>query len=83
MWTDPIALVHTVERLSNARDVRGWFDVLIIVLLLAAVQTWVGVGTAGRIALPLMAALMVALWVGTDFDDHESGRSGEVGAPSD
>ena len=61
-------------RLIN-RTVHKWFDAVIIVLLLiAAVQDWVGVGTVGRIALPLMALAMIVLWLRTDFDDHESGR---------
>jgi hypothetical protein len=48
------------------RKVHKWFDVVIIVLLLvAAVQGWVGVGTTGRIALPLMALLMLVLWFNT------------------
>ena len=57
-------------RLVN-RGVHKWFDVVIMVLLLvAAVQGWFGVGTAGRIALPLMAVLMLVIWLNTDFDDH-------------
>lgn len=57
-------------RLVNRR-VHKWFDVVIMVLLLvAAVQGWFGVGTTGRIALSLMAVLMLAIWLSTDFDDH-------------
>lgn len=57
---------RTVHKLVDA--------VIIVLLLIAAVQDWVGIGTVGRIALPLMALLMIVLWLGTDFDDHESGR---------
>jgi hypothetical protein len=61
-------------RLVN-RTAHKWFDAVIIVLLLvAAVQGWLGVGTAGRIALPLMALLMLVLWLSTDFDEQGSGR---------
>ena len=57
-------------RLLN-RKVHKWFDLVIMVLLLvAAVQGWFGVGAAGRIALPLMAALMLVIWLSTDFDDQ-------------
>ena len=47
-----------------------WIDVGIMVLLLAAAfQGWVGVGTTGRIALPLMSAALFVLWLNTDFDE--------------
>ena len=49
-----------------------WIDVVIMILLLvAAFQGWVGVGTTGRIALPLMSAALFALWLTTDFDEAE------------
>ena len=51
------------------RRIHKWLDVVIMVLLLvAAVQDWVGVDTTGRIALPTMAVLMFLLWWNTDFD---------------
>ena len=57
------------------RNAHKWFDAVIIVLLLgAAVQDWLGVGPAGRIALPLMALLMLVLWLSTDFDEQGSCR---------
>jgi hypothetical protein len=61
-------------RLIN-RKVHKWFDVVIMgLLLVAAVQGWFGVGTAGRIALPLMAVLMLVLWLSTNFDDHSTAQ---------
>lgn len=55
------------------RRFHKWFDVAIMAtLLIAAFQGWFGVGTTGRIALPLMSAFMLVLWINTDFEDHSS-----------
>ena len=52
------------------RAVHKWFDIVILVMLVvAAVQGWFGVGTVGRIALPTMAGLMFVLWIRTDFSE--------------
>ena len=56
-----------------SRRVHKWFDVVIMAMLLfAAFQGWFGVGTAGRLALPLMSALMLVLWINTDFGNHRT-----------
>jgi hypothetical protein len=52
------------------RAIHKWIDVgIMILLLVAAFQGWVEVNTTGRIALPLMSAAMLVLWLRTDFDD--------------
>lgn len=50
------------------RTLHRWIDVgIMILLLVAAFQGWIGVGTTGRIALPLMSAALLVLWLNTDF----------------
>ena len=57
------------------RPLHRWIDLAIMVLLLvAAFQGWFGVGTTGRIALPLMSAALFVLWLRTDFDDPPGGQ---------
>ena len=52
------------------RTLHKWIDVgIMILLLVAAFQSWVGVGTTGRIALPLMSVALLLLWLNTEFDE--------------
>lgn len=54
------------------RSVHKWIDVgIMLLLLVAAFQGWFGVGTTGRIALPLMSAALFVLWLRTDFDEPD------------
>ena len=55
------------------RTPHRWIDVgIMILLLVAAFQGWAGVGTTGRIALPLMSAALLVLWLNTDFGGRRS-----------
>ena len=55
------------------RRIHKWIDIVIMaMLLIAAIQGWFGVGTTGRIALPLMSAFMLVLWINTNFDDRKT-----------
>jgi hypothetical protein len=58
------------------RPLHKWIDVgIMLLLLVAALQSWVDVDTTGRIALPLMSAALFVLWLKTDFgDDSQDGH---------
>lgn len=60
----PAGAFHVIGRTAHK-----WIDVgIMILLLVAAFQGWFGVGTTGRIALPVMAVALFVLWFRTDFD---------------